>query len=290
MTVRKIAGVLAALLFTTLCSISSSASASPPETFFTTCTTHIYKFGEMEFEVEDGFTFLNRRCHGEADAPDVGLEWGLFPAWNYIEACAGFEYGGGENDPWIFDWKIGVPEENVLFCGSPAFTINFFEWGTKHRAYVSESGCEVERTDLNIVNFTLGKTIPWTPKGVQLRVFASYYHGSHVIGPVRNGVMGAFHLKFCPTVHCDGTEYYKYWIRGDYASGNNDIGGGGVCLSYYYKPGVHLSIGPAFFNSFEINGRWKILVHIEMVNKLFDTKKSEYGYGGNYGGGGYGYY
>jgi len=53
----------------------------------------------------------------------------------------------------------------------------------------------------------------------------------------------------------------------------NTIGGGGVGIYYYFKPGISIPTGPVWFNSAKINVNWKWSVQIDISFAVFDTKK-----------------
>lgn len=225
--------------------------ATPSTTYWTVCTTDIQADGVLHVGEDNYFTVFNRRGHGSSFPPDVGLTYGLFN-WRDLEAEVGIDYLGGANDPLYFNTKVGMAE-GKLFANAPAWNVGIYNIGTRTRSQ--------ERTNQNIVDIMLGKSLPdWIGGNLCLGAFS----GSRAMGKNRQGWMIGFVRGFCKEKDCEDKEYHKWVLAADYASGKNTIGGGGAGIYYYFTPDISLLTGPVFFNDAKINGQWKWTVQLDI--------------------------
>lgn len=246
------------LLFTLIC--SSVLEATPSSVFWTYCTTAVYEPGVGHIDVDSYFTVFNRRGHGSYFNPDTGVELGVF-GWKDINVEAGFDYAGGADDPLYFNIGAAI-EEDKLFCHAPSVKVGFFNSGTRYHGH--------HRTNQNIVDLVIGKNLPEKIGGL---FCVGGFSGNRVIGKNAQGFMVSYQRSFCPAKDCEGKEYFKWVVCGDYASGKNIIGGGGFGLYYYFTPDISILSGPVWFNSTKINGSWKWSVQIDISFAAFDPKK-----------------
>jgi hypothetical protein len=232
---------------------TASVWAAPTSEFWTNCTTDVLDTGLLRASEVDYFTVFNKRKHGSQFPINPGLSYGLF-AYKDIKCEVGVDYFGGLDDPILFNGKLGI-EENKLFAWkwTPSFSVGIFNVGTRTRG--------AGRTNLNIVDIAFGHTLPEAMGG---RIFIGAYSGSHALGKNRQGFMVAVDRAFCPTTYYDGTEYNKWWLVADYASGKNFIGGGGIGVFYYFTPLINLATGPVWFNDAHLLGKWKWSVQINL--------------------------
>lgn len=228
--------------------------AAPSSVYWTNCTTNVYETGLAHLDQDAYFTVFNRRGHGSTLPTDSGIEVG-FLTWKNISFEGGVDYLGGANDPLYFNVGAAI-REDAGFEGSPSFKVGLFNVGTRRKG----SG----RTDQNVVDVILGKSV----FGGQFCVAG--YSGSRAMGKNRQGFMVSYMHPFCKRQHCDGREYYKWILCGDYASGKNTIGGGGVGIYYYFTPDIDIVTGPVWFNSAKLNGKWKWTVQIDFNFSLFE--------------------
>lgn len=240
---------------------SAQIFATPNSVFWTNCTTAVYDVGVGHVDIDIYGSVFNRREEGELFAPDVGFSTGFFN-WKDIKCSGGVDYLMAEDDPWYFNAKIGVAED-ILFCKAPSMSIGIFNVGTRH------SGSEP--TSQNIVDIVFGKELPDAIGG---NFYIGGFSGSRIIGKNRQGFMVAYTKSFCKTTDCCGTEYYKWGIAFDYASGKNTIGGLGLGFVYNFTPRINLMTGPVFFNSAEINGKWKWAVQVDIEFDVFKKANS----------------
>lgn len=245
------------LLFALSMITATYVHADPSSTFWTPCTTEIVETGFMEVDVDNFFTVFNRRGHGETLPPDVGLEWGAF-TWKNIGAELGFDYLGGKDDPVILNGKVRI-EEDKLFKNAPSFALGVFNANVHKRANEA------------VFYFVVGKTFTKF-EYAQPTIYLAGYTGKKSLGKNSDGFMFAFDYKFDPAVY-EGEKYMRWRIAVDYASGKNQIGGGGVCLGYNFTPNVRIKTGPVWFNDQKINGKWKWGVQIELEFPI--TKKAK---------------
>lgn len=239
--------------------LCTNLEAVPSALFWTNCSTEILETGKARIEEDVYFTVFNEQDLGSSLPPDTSLQIGIY-SWRNWSAEAGIDYLGGTNDPFFFNAKIGIKEEK-LFQGAPSFALELFNVGTRK--------VDPFRTDQNVVNIIIGKTLP-DPIGGTL--YASGYRGNQALGRDQAGFMVGYSRSFCPAKYCDDTDYFKWQLVADYASGKNALGGGGVGITYYFTPGISLLTGPIWFNDALFNGSWKWSVQICIEFPFFKPK------------------
>ena len=232
--------------------------ATPTSLLWTNCITDVQETGTGHVDQDNYFTVFNRRGHGQAFKPDVGLLFGLF-TWHDLSAEAGFDYLGGADDPLFFNGKVGM-KENKLFNHSPSFSLGIFNAGTRTKTKF--------RTNQNVVDFILGKSFE---KFLIDDIYMACYSGNRALGKVRQGFMIGATKSFCKDKDCEGKEFYRWELMGDWASGKNYIGGGSIAIAYYFTPDISLETGPVWFNTAKYDGKWKLSVQLD-IN--FPLKKS----------------
>ncbi len=236
---------------------AASASATPSSTDWTPATTDVQAFRVLHVGIDNYFTTFRTARDGAGDFPtDVGLTVGVLPV-RKVQMEIGIDTLEPSDHPLYFNAKLGTPE-NILFRGAPALSVGVFNVGT-------ESGA----TDQNIVHGVLGKTIP----GV-CRLFVGGYVGNdRVLVDARgeaagSGFMLGFDRGFLPVGAAGGDSFNRLVLAGDFASGKNAFGGGGLGLYYYFSPSISLLTGPVWFNEEAINGEWKWTTQLD-VNAPF---------------------
>jgi hypothetical protein len=249
------------ILIFAIFSYVKNADATPTSLFWTNCITDVLETGDGHIDVDDYFTVFNRRGHGQFFNPDVGFLVGLF-TWHDLSMEAGFDYLGGADNPLFFNGKIGMKEDK-LFKHAPSFSLGIFNWGTRTKTK--------KRTNQNVINFVLGKSFE---NFLIDNLYVAGYSGNKALGKVRQGFMVGATKSFCKDKYCDGKEYYRWELAGDWASGNNFIGGGGVALIYYFTPDISIETGPVWFNSEKYNGKWKWSTQIDITFPLCNKKSS----------------
>jgi len=239
------------------------ARATPSTTYFTPMTLDIQAPGVFHLGIDDYFTVANPSADGGGAFPtDFTLPEVGFALSSQVNLECGVDYLAATANPWYFNAKIGLLEDS-LFKGQPAVEIGIFDVGTK------SSG--PSRTDFDIGYLVIGKTIPGFG-----RVAAGPYWGNHATvvsstGESQNtGWMVAYDRGFLSTRGKDGKEFNRLVFAGDYASGKNVIGGGGVGVYYFFTKDISLLTGPVWFNDAGTNGRWKVTAQLDInLPRLF---------------------
>ena len=229
------------------------AGATPSTTYWTPATTDVQAFRTVHVGVDNYFTVFRTATNGAGGFPsDVGLTAGVLP-YSRFQMEIGIDTLEPSDHPLYFNAKVGTPE-NTLFQGAPAVNVGIFNVGT-------ESGV----TNQNVVQGVLGKTVP----GV-CRLFAGGYIGNESVlrnahgGSEATGFMVAFDRRLMPVKGAGGSGWNRLVLCGDYASGKNALGGGGVGLYWYFASTVSLLTGPVWFNEAAINGQWKWTTQLDV--------------------------
>lgn len=225
--------------------IANQALATPSTTYWTPCAIDIQPAGLIHITKDDYFSFGGSNP-GEAFPTDLGLTWGK-SLGSKIAAEYGFDVLTSAQHSWYFNAKIGY-REGVLSPNAPAVQLGFFNFGTKS-----------DVTNQNIVHLIVGKSLP----NGKTRLHASYYVGNSSVlrssgGDKENaGFMVAFDHQLVPG---------KWVVAGDYSSGKNAIGAGGIGIYYYFTNDISLLVGPVWFNDRGINGetKWTAQLDINM--------------------------
>ncbi|MFA5342449.1 MAG: hypothetical protein WC381_00570 [Kiritimatiellia bacterium] len=233
--------------------LAGMAGATPSTTYWTPATTDIQSYRVLHVGIDNYFTVQRKQDHNAGQFPtDLQMELGILP-FDKVQAEVGVDYLQPQDDPFLFNAKIGSPE-NAWFKGSPAVNAGIFDVGAKRGV-----------TDYDILDVLIGKTIP-----VFGRLFIGGYHGNggtllNSQGDTDNiGIMIAMDHGFWPVKDKSGDEYNRMVFAADWASGKNYIGGGGAGLYYYFTKNISLLTGPVFFNDKGINGEWKWTTQLDI--------------------------
>lgn len=228
--------------------------ATPSTTYWTPCVYDIQPYGVWHLGVDDYFSTLGTDVG--AFSTDVGLTVGILPYQNF-QMEVGIDYLGGTAamapvNPVYFNAKIGTPPDS-LFAGSPALNLGIFNVGTNKGV-----------TDQNIWHFVAGRPTPFG------RIHGGYYVGNESLlvdgtgKKANSGYMIGFDKGFMPAKDAAGTEFNRFMIAADYASGNNAFGGGGIGLYTYFTPSISFLTGPVVFNDKTLNGSWKWTTQLDI--------------------------
>jgi hypothetical protein len=250
----------AALVFT-LALFRSQAMATPSTTYWTPATSDIQPYGVAHLGIDNYFTLQKKSDDATPALPtDVGLTVGVLP-FERIQMEVGVDFMAPTEDQFMFNAKIGTPE-GALFEGSPAINLGVFNAGTK------TTGPALSRTDQNIVDIIVGKTLPIF--GCSCRFHAGGYIGNpdalvNGNGEKENtGYMIGWDMGIMQEKESDGGEYYKWVFAADFASGKNAIGGGGAGVYHYFTKNISVLTGPVWFNEEAINGKWKWTTQLDI--------------------------
>lgn len=226
------------------------AQATPSTTYWTPASSDIQPYGVLHIGIDNYFTIGRKGERGDLPT-DVGLTIGVLP-YEKLQLEVGVDLMEPSTDPIFFNAKIGTPE-GALFNGSPAINVGVFNVGTDSKA-ASEDGDG--RTDYNIVDLIVGKTLP----GGLGRLHAGVYYGNSKALLDRNGdkentgYMIGWDMGILREKESNGGEYHKWVFAADYASGKNAIGGGGIGVYHYFTKNISLLTGPVWFNEPAVAG------------------------------------
>ena len=223
--------------------------ATPSTEFWTPCILDVQAPGVAHL------TYDTYSSHRGDFSTDLGLTYGVRLS-KQVNAEVGFDWLSRVQYPIYLDAKIGV-SENVLSKGAPGFSVGIFNAGTKK----SDAAAGIVGTNQDVVDLIVGKTV-----AKNLRVHAGYYRGNKTLlvsstGSKQNdGLMFAFDYGFKPTKE----GYNKYSVIGDYMSGKNVLGGGGIGFGYAISPKAGIITGPVWFNDQGLNGKVKLTMQLDI--------------------------
>ncbi len=211
--------------------------------FWTPCVIDVHPYAVPELMIGNFFTVDKKMANGGSAFPtDLAFEIGVLP-FDKIQMEVGIDAMEPSDDPYMFNTKIGTPEDS-LFKGSPGLAIGVFDVGTNQTT-----------TGYDIGDVVIGKTIPSIG-----RIHLGYYYGNHAVllngngKPENQGWMIAYDRTVL-TISKDWMD--SIVLAADYASGKNYIGGGGFGLYLNWTKNISLLIGPTWFNDATINGPMK---------------------------------
>ena len=257
--VRKLTFALAATALAIL--LPATASATPSSTMWTPMSLDIQPYGVGHWGVDNYFTVFRKAEDGAGSFPtDAGFTLGVLPG-DKLELEIGVDLIEASDYPVYFNAKLGYTEGG-LFAGAPALQLGIANVGTK-------SGV----TNQDLVYFVVGKSIPNFG-----RLSVAPYRGNPDVlvdakGEKENtGVMVAFDRAFHSVKDTGGTEFNRFVLAADYASGRNALGGGAVGLYFYFTPNVSLLTGPVWFNEEAINGKMKWTIQLDVNHPWFSGK------------------
>ena len=232
---------------------AGTAYATPSSTLWTNMTLDIQSYGVVHVGVDNDFTVARNAAEGGGSFPtDFGLTVGVLP-FEKFQMEVGVDAVEASDNPVYFNLKMGSPE-GVLFKGSPALELGLFNAGTKK-----------DVTDQNVVDLIIGKSF----QGIGRFSVGPYLGNDRVLVDSRGkkqsrGWMAAFDRGFHPVKRADGTEFNRFVVAADYASGRNAIGGGSIGAYTYFTKDISLLLGHVWFNDEGINGKPKWTIQLDI--------------------------
>jgi len=284
---KQLRRIIIPIMFISLL-VEGTVFATPSTTYWTPATTDVQPFNVWHIGVDNYFRLSRTTEEGAVNAGGqfdsfstvVGLTVGVLP-FEKLNLEVGIDglFPGTRTHPaltsigrsLLFNAKLGIPE-GALANWSPALNVGIFNVGVKS-----------EVTDMNIVDFLVGKTLG--PFG---RLHAGGYYGNpgsalmHEGGckPGNPGIVACipgasgeldnagglvgYDYGFWKVKDKEGNEYNKWVFAADYASGKNFIGGGGFGIYHFFTKDISLLTGPVWFNDHIINGQWKWTVQLDI--------------------------
>lgn len=282
MILRQRTQLLIAMLLASLIA-TGTVSATPTATHWTYATTDVQPFNVWHIGAINYFRLYQTQeeiANNQLTSfpTDIGVTVGVLP-FEKLNLEVGFDglFPGTRLHPALrsigrsvlFNAKLGTPEGAFFGSWFPALNVGIFNVGTKS-----------EVTDMNIVDFIVGKTLG--PFG---RIHAGGYYGNPGSALLReggckannsgfascanvglpgasgalanSGGMVGYDFGFWKVKDKEGNEYNKWLLVADYASGKNAIGGGGFGAYYFFTKDISILNGPVWFNDHAFNGQWK---------------------------------
>ena len=229
--------VLAAVLLA-----ASGAYATPSTTFWAPSTTSIQPF--LTPHITYDTYFWKGTAAGQAGSPvypvTTGLTMGVLP-WDNLQLEVGFDLLLPSNDPFLFNAKLGVPEDK-LFPYQPSLAVGIFGVGTK------KSTDTTLGTDYNMLYAQLQHTIPglggYVSAGGYYALQDKLFQASDGSGTQRAGFMGGF---ISPDIPINAAWLQKINVAGDVQTGKNVFGAAGGGLYFYFTDKVDVLTGPVYF-------------------------------------------
>ncbi len=154
---------VAAVGFLALVVAAQTAHATSSTTFWTPMTLDFQPYGVPHLGFDNYFTLSKAAPNGAFPMDITSPTIGLLP-FKKIQAEAGVDYFANTPHPWLYNFKIGTPE-NSFFKGQPAIEIGTFLLGRQ---------TSTDRSDYDIVYGLVGKS--FGPVG---RFSAGPYIGNH---------------------------------------------------------------------------------------------------------------
>jgi hypothetical protein len=230
------------LLFAAAALLATRASATPTTTFWAPSTTAIQPF--LTPHITYDTYFWKGPAAGQAGSPvypvTTGLTMGVLP-WENLQLELGFDLLLPSSDPFLFNAKLGVPEDK-LFAFQPSFAIGIQGVGTKKSGDVSLG------TDYNMLYAQLQHTIPgvggYVSVGGYYGLQDKLYQASDGSGTNRAGFMGGF---ISPDITINAPWLQKINVAADVQTGKNAFGAVGGGLYFYFTDKVDLLTGPVYF-------------------------------------------
>src|SRR4051812_28835019 len=170
--------------------VALAARATPSTTFWAPSNTAIQPF--LVPHISYDTYFWNKPAEGSTGSPiypvTTGLTMGVLP-WDGLQLEVGFDMLLPSSDPFLFNAKLGVPEDK-LFAWQPSLAFGIYGLGTKKTTDAAAG------TDFNILYGQVQHSIPAV--GGYLSV-GGYYglqdkllQASDGSGTQRAGFMGGF--------------------------------------------------------------------------------------------------
>jgi hypothetical protein len=204
---NRLAQLLAIVIVLHALSGGTRLSATP-STIIWIPSTDFQAYGTWHLGIDNYFSVFKKgpASGGVAFPTDLGLTYGVY-ASPLLQVEAGVDMLEPQDSPWLFNGKIGTPE-NSLFDGSPSLAI-----GTMN------VGVEKNLTDYNIFYILTAKNI-----GTLGRVTVGYFsgNGNLLVNPEsgardRAGAVASWDRQMNEISD-------KLWLAVDYQSGHSAFG------------------------------------------------------------------
>jgi hypothetical protein len=218
------------------------ANATPTTTFWAPSTTAIQPL--LTPHITYDTYFWKGPSAGQAGSPvypvTTGLTLGVLP-WDNLQLELGFDLLLPSSDPFLFNAKLGVPEDK-LFPFQPSLAVGIMGVGTK------KSTATTLGTDYNMLYAQVQHTIPvvggYVSAGGYYGLQDKLFQASDGSGTNRAGFMGGF---ISPDININAPWLQKINVAADVQTGKNAFGAAGGGLYFYFTDKVDLLTGPVYF-------------------------------------------
>jgi hypothetical protein len=220
---------------------ATAVHATPSTTFWAPSTTAIQPF--LVPHITYDTYFWGGIVPGQAGSPlypiTTGLTMGVLP-WENLQLEVGFDALLPSSDPFLFNAKLGVPEDK-LFPFQPSLAVGIMGIGTKKTTDTALG------TDYNMLYGQVQHTIPgvggYVSVGGYYGLTERLYQGSS--GNVdRAGFMGGF---ISPDITVNLPWLLKMNVAADVQTGKNVFGAAGGGLYFYFTDKIDLLTGPVYY-------------------------------------------
>lgn len=209
---------------------AARASATPSTTFWTPATTYTQPY------LVPHLTYDTYVAEQGMLANDYGLTMGILP-FEKLQAEIGFDvfYPGYTQNGFYLNGKVTLPE-GAYASWQPGVSLG-----------IQSVGFRSDINDYNHLHLTIGKTFAGVGSfavGAYHGLTKSLYQLPTETKAEQTGFMASY---VSPDIKVGLPGLDKIVLVGDYASGKNYFGGGGVGASLYFTPAISLLTGPVWF-------------------------------------------
>jgi len=228
---------LTAILFL----VAVAARATPTTTFWAPSTTAIQPFLVPHITYDTYFGGKpGTTSPGSPIYPvTTGLTMGVLP-WDDLQLEVGFDMLLPSSDPFLFNAKLGVPEDK-LFAFQPSLAFGIFGVGTKKTD-------TVPGTDYNMLYGQIQHTFPnvggYLSVGGYYALQDKLFQASDGSGTHRAGFMGGV---VSPDLNVNLPWLLKMNLTADVQTGKNVFGAAGGGIYFYFTDKIDLLTGPVYF-------------------------------------------
>jgi hypothetical protein len=210
----------------------NSVSIATPSTIIWIPSVDIQSYKVFHLGIDNYFTLFKKGIGqgGVAFPTDIDLTVGFLP-FEKIQAEVGIDLFEPTKSPWVFNAKIGVPE-NALSDYSPAFAIGGMNFGV-----------EKNSTDYNMFYGIIAKTFPFVG-----RLSIGYYVGNKNLLLDNNGNADNSGILFSWDKQL--TEINEnLWLAVDYQGGKNSFGAASFGFAWSFSKNVSVIFARNIYNN-----------------------------------------
>ncbi len=212
--------------------VSFSAFATP-STIIWIPSTDIQGYGVWHVGIDSYFSVFKKgpANGGIAFPTDVGLTVGVFP-FSSVQMEVGVDILEPQDSPWLFNAKIGIPEETI-FAGSPSLAFGAMNIGVKKNV-----------SDYNIFYGLVSRNLP-TVGRLSVGYFAG--NGNLLVNPQtgvkeNTGLLASWDKQMSEVSD-------KLWLAVDYQSGKSGFGSLNFGFAWAFTQTISVIAGYDIFHN-----------------------------------------